>query len=396
MKSIVPACDDPANSSTPISRHPLGIRSSSLVPFASSGGVMYRSNGERGQATYTANTATESKTKSQPSLPRQRVARFGRSCSSVGISVMESTSSRLTSAPASVHLQSQNPVQVGGAMDTAMMGLGVHGQQAVDLANTARSTSRLGKEVFNDEIIGQVMGKMAPEEAARLLFQNASPTRVEKVMQILDNPKFAAAIGNPKQVKGALRGAYLDTLSTRAGQGPMEFGALSGKRLLTALRTSGGTVQALFPSFAEQRALAIAGRALEMTQAKAGGSGAGTIYVGLKQASAMGQAAAAPLAFLGFGGKGALGGAAILGIPALIAEVMSKDSMARLLLDWAEGKSARVGRTSGEMVAQLASRMISEGIGPFQVRDEQGQIHEVPAGMKLNRGSSDLKPRSKF
>lgn len=283
------------------------------------------------------------------------------------------------------------------AIRAAGLRLGPLGQDVLDAFATARSTSRLGHEVFNDRLIAELVGKKAPEDLARALFQADKPSRIAAVRRIVFEPKYREAVGNPNQLWGEVQASFLATLRRTKGQ-QGEFGELSGKALGKALDSSHGTFRELFPDPVQRNSLRIAARALELAQGPAGGTGSGRIFMQLTQAGTairglqwvLGVGPAQP----GTEEVGVQAGVVLLG-PAVLATVLTRPKFASFLLRRAQTKEARAGRATGAVLAQTISHLIDENV-PFTYLDNSGiETQHVPTPGAVPSRPFSFKPQSK-
>lgn len=304
--------------------------------------------------------------------------------------------------------------KVDAAIEAAMLKLGPLGQDVLDAARIARETHRFGKETFNDGMIAEMLNKITPEELTSLVLRDNSPTRLNTLYDLLGNPRFQAAVPDRDAVWKLLQGAWVEQVERGAGRGPvaealgtkkrLEFGELDGAAILNQARDAGSTVSALFRDPAQRRALMVSGHAIDMAQ-NPGGSRAGTLFIGMRQASelsnlmAAGATKSAQLAALGglgvasFGPKVGIGASAfVLGMPWALARGLATPRAAEVLLRHAEAKGSRAGYKSAQLAALAFSRALSEAGIPHWVSDINGNPVEVAP----HSDTPGVKPKSKF
>jgi len=255
----------------------------------------------------------------------------------------------------------------------------------------------MGYDVFNDPIIGNLIGKARPEEIAQSLYQAGSPSRITNVYKILDNPEYRAAIGNPAELKAVIQNGWASNAFLRSTPKGTDFAEPSGKQIMRATTHSRGTFEATFPDKAMQESIKIGARAIEITQSRVGEK-AGTIFFQLKQAGAAGQAATA--AYMGFRGVSptAIG---ILAFPTIAAIPLTSRRVVNFMMQRALSKEARRGVLQGRGLGQYMVRLIDaareDGI-PFTYIAPDGQEtkHDPKAqGSQIRSPLSSNKPQSK-
>lgn len=308
--------------------------------------------------------------------------------------------------------------KIDTAIEAAMLSLGPLGQDVLSAARVARESARYGKQTFNDGMIAEMLQKVTPEELTTLVLSDNAPTRLNTLHELLGNPRFAQAVPDRDAVWKLFQGAWIENVERGAGRGPvaeavlskpgskrLEFGELDGAAIMHQARQSGSTVSALFRTPEQRRALMVAGHAIDMAQ-NPGGSRAGTLFVGMRQASELsnlisaGMTKSAQIAALGgvgvvsFGPKVGIGASAfVLGIPWAIARALATPQAAQVLLRHAESKGARAGFRSAQIAALTFSRSLSEAGIPHWVSDANGQPVEVrPYSVQ----APGIKPQSKF
>ena len=287
--------------------------------------------------------------------------------------------------PAKVrHLAGEVANEVDGAMQLAGFRLGPLGDDVLDALSHARGMARLQAETFNNKLVAGLVQKTSPEQIGRTLMAGNNPTQVKRVREILRDPQYRQAIGNPEEIWNQIRATWMDNLRLKAGQN--EYAELSGKALGQQLDKS-LAFKELFPDIFERNAIRTSARALEMSQAKAGANKSGSVFIQLTQAGALGTA------IMGIGpfseGIGKEEGAILLGPPAL-AVLLTRPKFASWLLRRAASREVRTGRGTASAMAQMISRVSAENI-PFVYRAPDGSetIHQPqPTG--------GAKPQSKF
>lgn len=240
---------------------------------------------------------------------------------------------------------------VDEAIEVATESLGVPEVRSAYLA--ARATAKAGHEVFNDAILGELIGKARPEQIAQSLYQAGTPSRITSLYNLIRDPKYRTAIGNPEELIQAIQNGWASNAFLRAGG--TDFAEPSGKHLLRTLTHSRGTFEATFPDAVERKSIEIGARALELTQSKAGGK-AGTVFFQLKQAGAASDVLAT-IAYMGVRGPGAeaLG---ILAFPAVAAIPLTSRRVVNFMLERALGAEARKGQLQGRLLSQYMARLV--------------------------------------
>lgn len=281
--------------------------------------------------------------------------------------------------------------------------LGPLGQDVLTAFRDARAASRESHTILGDKLIGNLIGKVAPEDLARSLFQADSPSRIQALRRIIYEPRYRSAVGDPNQVWAQIQATFLQSLRREAGEGVSHtgqaiVGEIDGKALRQALETSGGTFTELFPSLSQRRNLMTAARALELTQGKAGASRSGSILMQMKQATAASKA----VQTAGIAAESGLVGAAYLGVgpaepgfqwseegvillsPPVLAYLLTRPRFVSFMLERAKAAPARSGKASGAVLAQLIARVREEGV-PFLYQSNSGETIEMPGGSPMHQ-----------
>lgn len=245
------------------------------------------------------------------------------------------------------------------------------GVEVVSRLEIARALSRFGKETFNDPLLARLMGKAAPEQITRALFQGDNPTAVKRIMDILDNPDYRQAIGDPEGLKRTIQGTYLRGVRQKAGE--MLHGEIDPEALRKMIGKAGGTFNQLFRNPQERKAIETSIRALELASKGASKGRSGAIFIQLSQAGAL--ASAAERTILGIGPAGdtreRAEGVILLG-PAALALALTNRHVASFLLRRAMLAGANAGKTRSSALAQLVGTMMRERI-PFTFQQNDGQ-----------------------
>jgi hypothetical protein len=256
----------------------------------------------------------------------------------------------------------------------------------------ARAIAKAGQEVFNDPIIGELIGKRRPEQIAQALVQTGSPSRVTAVYDLIRLPEYREAIVDPEGLIQSIQNGYLSHLFLEAGGN--KFAEPAGKLMLKRMLTSRGTFEAFFPDPVQRQALETAAHALEVTQSRATGR-AGAIFFQLKSAGAASDVLAS-VAYMGFYGIGAEA-VGILAFPAVASIPLTSRRVANFMLKRALGAQARRGEVAGPLLGQWMARLIEilrdEGIPFTHIAPDGTQTVFDP---KANPAAPSTKPVSKF
>lgn len=275
--------------------------------------------------------------------------------------------------------------QIGNSLNR----LAVHQDMAIRTAQaTARSTAAMGKELFNNELVGAFVGKRSPEEMARWIFQNDSPSRAKAIMAIIRNPKYHGPDGipDPEGLISQIQHAFIADKARRTGAGA--FGEINWKEFGKSLDNAAGTFRALFTREQASK-LRLMARAGELGQrTTAGGTRSGSVFIQMRQAAvtaALGGAAlGAAGAVIGFGPSlqvATTGGSAglLTGIgtyliaPRFVVPFLTNPTIVSILLS--DARRGTIRGATGRLVAQTAARLadaMRQGGIPF--------IHQRPDG----------------
>lgn len=304
--------------------------------------------------------------------------------------------------------------RVDEAIEVAVNSLNVPEVRSAYL--TAREMSKLGQQTFNDEVLGELIGKHRPEQIAQSLHQNGVPSRIDAVHDLIFNhpgriqelqrraglPESAVPVQNPDELWAAIQNNWSSNAFLRASPGGVGgFAEPSGKQILRTATHSRGTFEAIHRSPEQRRNIITAARAMEITQSKAGGAKAGTVFFQLKQAGAAAQLGA--VAYMGINGDTgtALG---ILAFPMVAALPITSRRVVNFMMERALAAESRRGELTGRVLtqylAQLVNAAVQDGL-TFSFTDPQGNTttHDPranpPTQGPLAPTAAGLKPVSK-
>jgi hypothetical protein len=256
----------------------------------------------------------------------------------------------------------------------------------------ARAIAKMGQEVFNDPVIGELIGKRRPEQIAQALMQTGTPSRVTAVYDLIRKPEYREAIVDPEGLIQSIQNGYLSRLFLEAGGD--KFAEPSGKLMLRRMTRSRGTFEAFFPDPVQRKAFETAAHALKVTQSRAAGR-AGAVFFQLKSAGAASDVLAS-VAYMGFYGVGAEA-VGILAFPAIASIPLTSQRVTNFMLRRALDAQARKGAVSAPLLGQWMARLIEilrdEGI-PFTHIAPDGT--QTPFDPKTSPATSSAKPASKF
>lgn len=296
--------------------------------------------------------------------------------------------------------------EINDAIDATGNRLGQAGQDIVLARDAARQARKTQAEFFNEELIGPLLEKAKPEEAAMALFQANNPTQIESFRKIVYEPRFRAAIGgNPDDYWLQIQSSWLTQMRHEAGE--TSYGSFNAKKAGAAMDHSNGTFEALFPNEMDRKRLRTSVRAMELIQAKPGGTRSGSVLVQMGQARDVGSmiGAGANWVTLGVGGYAARGmrsedfataGLVVLA-PRLLAKALASPHFSSWLMRRALSQDVRLGSMRTSIMAQAVSALIKDKIA-FSFQDPSGAIttYDPSQGLQGQYANPSYKPQSKM
>lgn len=291
-------------------------------------------------------------------------------------------------------------IPVAQAVDEAIQSAGVRagvlGREVLDAIALARATSKEAHELYDNELIGQLMSKVSPEQMAETLFAADRPSRIRAVWNAIDHPRYREALGRPpEEVKNVIRAKYLETLETKAGAS--QYATMDGRKLRRAVESGRGTFEALFENPVQRQTLLTAAHALEKSQERVAGRGF-QVFVQLTQATAAFQTAQWAVGFdVGPFVEPGAGRTAvntfILMAPWVATAALLRPRVVDVLVRSAASKERRAGGQAARWLGQFAARLMEEQL-PFTILTPEGEQIEMPAGQAGR--PAGLKPVSKL
>lgn len=296
--------------------------------------------------------------------------------------------------------------QVNEAIDATGNRLGNAGQDIVLARDAARQARRTQAEFFNEELIGPLLEKAKPEEAAMALFQRNNPTQIESFRKIVYDPRFRAAIGgNPDDYWLQIQSSWFTQMKQEAGE--TSYGTFNARKAGAAMDHSNGTFEALFPNQADRTRLRTSVRAFELIQAKPGGTRSGSVLVQMGQGRDVGQIMGVGANYLtlglsGYAARGmrpedAVSAGLILMAPRYLAKTLASPHFSNWLMRRAISQDVRLGSMRTSIMAQAVSALIKDRI-PFTFQDPSGATtsYDPNQGMQGQYARPSYKPTSKM
>ena len=275
------------------------------------------------------------------------------------------------------------------AIDQAAGNAGAAGNRIKTAMEAARGARRTQAEFFDEELIGPLLEKAAPEDVAATFFADNNPAQINALRRIVYEQRFRKAIGgDPNEYWSKLQ-SYWMWSKRRVEGGERPFHELDGEALGKAMDDSLETFEALYPDKKQREYVRRSAHALEMTQQKGGGSRSGTVIAQMGQGRYIGNAVQNLGNVVSIGGAGAAAGAGHTGAGALLLMapwVFSKAWASKNFSSWLVARRlARDVRSSsflGSVVAQGANALVKDGL-PFILYDpatDSATVHSPQQG----------------
>lgn len=278
---------------------------------------------------------------------------------------------------------------VDQAIEQAAQNAGAVGDRIRTAMEAARGARRMQAEFFDEELIGPLLEKAAPEDVAATFFADNNPTQINALRRIVYEQRFRKAIGgDPNEYWNKIQSYWMWSKRKMEG-GERHFHELDGEALGQAMDRSQETFEALYPDKKQREYVRRSVHALEMTQQKGGGSRSGTVIAQMGQGRYIGNAVQNLGNVVSLGGGGAAAGAGHPGAGALLLMapwVFSKAWASKNFSSWLVARSlAKNVRSSsflGSVVAQGANALVKDGL-PFILYDpatDSATVHSPTQG----------------
>ena len=256
----------------------------------------------------------------------------------------------------SIQTAAQNAGSLGGAI-----------QAAREAAHGAR---RMQANFFDDELIGPLLEKAAPERVGEAFFADNNPTQIRKLYDIVHEPTFGQYLHEPpEEYWRRIQGAWITRKRTGLGElevAPGRFKDLDGKGLGEAMDQSKETFEALYPNPQERINVRRSARALEMTQSTAG-SRTGTVLAQMAGGRAIGNAVSQMGNMVVLGSMAAAKGDLqksflIMMTPRVFAKAWASPHFSKWLLQKSLTREFRWSSNAGSLMAQGANALVKDRV----------------------------------
>lgn len=223
---------------------------------------------------------------------------------------------------------------------------------------------------FDDELIGPLLEKAAPERVGEAFFADNNPTQIRKLYDIVHEPTFGQYLHEPpEEYWRRIQGAWITRKRTGLGElevAPGRFKDLDGKGLGEAMDQSKETFEALYPNPQERINVRRSARALEMTQSTAG-SRTGTVLAQMAGGRAIGNAVSQMGNMVVLGSVAASRGdmtktALILMTPRVFAKAWASSHFSNWLLQKSLTREFRWSSNAGSLMAQGANALVKDRV----------------------------------
>lgn len=292
--------------------------------------------------------------------------------------------------------------QIDEARDQAATVASTFGPRLLAASDAARAARTTQAKFFDEELIGPLLEKVKPEEAATALWQANNPSQVEALHDIVYEPRFRKSIGgDPDAYWEELQSGYFQQLKRDAGQ--THYGSFDGEKLGKAIDHSNGTFEAFFPDKLDQKTIRASVRAMELIQAKPGGTRSGSVLVQMAQGrdvgSLIGQSSNVVINLgAGYYARSASMGDVMKGLgiffaPRYLAKVMAS----RPFSDWIQRRAlvGASGTAASSAFGQLIAAMMKSRI-PFTAFDQNGAETSYDPQHGVTGPAAPTKPQSKY
>jgi hypothetical protein len=296
--------------------------------------------------------------------------------------------------------------EVDKAIEQAALNAGAFGQKIYTAMQLARSARRTQAEFFNEELIGPLLEKAAPEQVAASFFADNNPTQIRKLYDIVHEPSFRQYLnGTPEEYWQKIQGAAMTMKRIELGEAgvtPGRFKELDGKAWGDWMDQSKESFEALYPDKAQRTNVRRSARALEMTQSTAG-SRTGTVLAQMVGGRTIGGAVSQLGNLVTLGAIGAAKGdlsksALILMVPHIAAKAWASPHFSNWYMQKALTREFRWSSNAGSVVAQGANALIKDRI-PFWLYDPATDTlttHDPDTGTTGPYAPTGNKPVSKI